>query len=193
VLLASLASLAVLLWNPRQIQRWLQRSENVDEARFLGSVASELRSGASLRVALAGAAGESDHGVLRGVHRLALSGAPLESIADALASLPINGGRLRTALRVAAVAGGSSVAVFDRLTERAVDEAALARERRTLTAQARFSAGVVVALPSASLVLGGGARIGDLVASGPGGLTIAVAGLALQVCGAAAVWWMARS
>ena len=191
--LAASASLGVLMWGSLPLRRGLIREERLDEARFLGAIAAELRTGASLRTSLAAAAGESTQPPLQAVRRLTLSGAPLAIVAELLSGLPTSGRRLRTALRVAAVTGGRSAAVFERLAERAVDEAALARERRTLTVQARSSAAVVIALPIVSLLFGGAARIGELASAGGGGAMVAATGLVMQIAGAVAVWRVART
>jgi tight adherence protein B len=190
---AALSSILVLMWGSIPIRRCKNRVERLDEARFLGAIAAELRTGASLRTSLAAAAGESPQPALQAVHRLTLSGAPLATIAELLSGLPISGRSLRVALRVAAVTGGRAAGVFERLGERAIDEAALARERRTLTVQARSSAAVVVALPVLSLMLGGAARIGELITAGGGGAIVAATGLAMQIAGAAAVWRVATT
>ena len=50
-----------------------------------------------------------------------------------------------------------------------------------------------IALPVLSLLLGGGSRIAELIATGDGGVVVAVAGLAMQLAGSVAVWWMARA
>ncbi len=193
MLLVVATALVILFWDSVPVSGWWRRTESVDEARFFGSIAAELRAGASLRMALAAASAGSSDDRLRRAHRLALAGAPLGGISETLSALPRNGRRARLALRVAAVTGGRSAAVFERLAERAVDDAALAREQRTLTAQARMSAAVVGALPVLSLLVGGGSRIGRVVATGSGGLLLVVAALAMQVAGGVAVWWMART
>ena len=193
MLVAAMVALLVLLWDSVRGLRWRQFPESVDEVQFLGSIAAELRAGSSLRASLAAASADGVGPLLRRAHRLAIAGAPLGEIGDVLAALPISGRRVGVALRVASNTGGRSAAIFGRLADRAVDEAALNRERRSLTAQVRMSAAVVVGIPVLSLVFGGGARIGELAAAGGGGLIVAATGLAMQVVGGLAVWWMART
>ena len=75
---------------------------------------------------------------------------------------------IATAVRVAAMTGGSAVPVFESLAADAADEAALARERRELTVQARLSIAVVAGFPIAVLgyqVASGQAM--ELVRQGP--------------------------
>ena len=74
---------------------------------------------------------------------------------------------IATAVRVAAMTGGSAVPVFESLAADAADEAALARERRELTVQARLSIAVVAGFPIAVLWLPGHIRTGD--GAGPSG------------------------
>lgn len=193
MLVAVVAALTVLSWDSIEAGRIVRRPDRIDEARLLGSISSELRTGASLRMAIVAATGEGDEGSLQAVHRLALAGAPLGDIARRLADLPLTGGSIGVAIRLAEATGGRASALFERLAERAVDQKALYREARTLTVQARSSAAVVVALPVLSLLLGGGSRIAQLMAAGSGGMVVAVAGLAMQLIGSMAVWWMARA
>jgi len=192
MLIAVLMVLLILGWDDMKPFRRRRRSVAVDEVRFLGTIAADLRAGASVRSAIAAAAaGESDAS-LQTAHRLALAGAPLGEVAGALESLTLNGRRVRAALDVVQIAGGRSARVFSGLADRAVAEADLVRERRVLTTQVRMSALVVGGLPVLSLLVGGADRIGALVASGTGGAVVAVVGVAMQLTGSALVWRMAR-
>lgn len=193
MLVAVAAALAVLSWDSIGAVRMVRRPGRIDEARLLCSISSELRTGASLRMAIVAATGEDDNRTLQGVHRLALVGAPLGDVAQQLADLPLTGRGIGVAIGLAETTGGKAAALFERLAERAVDQAALYRESRTMTVQARSSAAVVIALPVLSLLLGGGSRIAELISTGGGGVVVAVAGLAMQVIGSVAVWWMARA
>lgn len=166
------------------------RSAPFDEVQFLTSVAADLRSGASVRTAIAGTA---HHSSVAKAQRLAVAGAPLDEVAVAIEDLPINGQRAAAALQVVARAGGRSAAVFDGLADRAMEAAERARERRALTTQARLSAGVVGGLPVVSLLLGGADRIGLLIGSGNAGIAVAAIAVTMQGVGIGIVWRMAKT
>ena len=168
-------------------RRRLVRSP-IDEARLLGVIAAELRTGATVRSAVAGAALTERDPRVRTAGWLARAGAPLEEVAAQLCKLPINGRRLEAALAVVAQTGGRSATIFAGLADRAVREAALRREKRTLTAQVRMSALVVGSLPVVSLAAGGWSRLRVLLASGSGGIGLATAGLAMKVLGVGINW-----
>jgi Flp pilus assembly protein TadB len=170
-----------------------RRNRGVDEVQFLMSIQSELRAGASLRWALATAAGSASDPALDTVRRLALAGVPLVELAPKLDRLPVNGPRLAAALQVASVAGGRSAQVFARLAERAVEEASLIRERRALTVQARMSAVVVGGLPLLWVLLGGMDRVRTLTAAGGVGVAVAAAGIGMELAGGFLVWRLARA
>jgi Flp pilus assembly protein TadB len=152
-------------------------------AAFLRSVAAELRAGRSLRVALVDSARPDPRLGLARVVRVAAAGRPMEQVADEMAACPGMSG-VATALRVAAMTGGSAVPVFESLATEATDEAALARERRELTVQARLSIAVVAGFPIAVLcyqVASGQAM--DLVRQGPVGVGLLVIGVGLMGLG----------
>lgn len=167
-----------------------RRQPAVDEVQLVHSIGSGLRAGASLRSALASAVTAVPS--LARVPGLALSGAPLSQISPLFRALPSNGRRLAAALEVLAVTGGRSLAVLARLETRAAESAALARERRALTAQTRLSAMVVVAIPLLWIVFGGAAHISTLLGAGGAGPAVAVVGVAMQITGGVAVWRLAR-
>ena len=148
-------------------------------AAFLRSVAAELRAGRSLRVALVDSARVEARLGLTRVVRVAAAGRPMEQVADEMAACPGMMG-VATALRVAAMTGGSAVPVFESLAADATDEAALVRERRELTVQARLSIAVVAGFPIAVLcyqVASGQAM--DLVRNGPIGVGLLIVGASL--------------
>ena len=94
------------------------------------------------------------------------------------------------ALRLAGSVGGPSAGVLDAAASTLHERAALVREVRALSTQARASALVMIAAP---VVFALGAvqldsRVGAFFASGPGALCV-LAGLALDLVGAV---WMAR-
>jgi Flp pilus assembly protein TadB len=177
------------LWAYRQ-QRRLRTGGAV--AAFHRTVAAELRSGRSLRLAVAGASRQVVDLNLIGIARLAESGRPLEEIAEKLDQ----DSRLSpaaTALRVAAMTGGSVALVFDALTVEAVDEEALRMEQRALTVQARLSVGIVGGFPL--LVLAGQFLSGELnrsIARGPAGVAIVTIGVSLLTSGLFVVFWLIR-
>ena len=162
-----------------------------DEGVFLRALASELRAGASLRPAPADASLRTPGLHLSTAVRLASSGRPAADVGKALeAALPLNGRRACAAYRLASTTGGAPAVVFEGLARRAAEAADLARERRTLTAQARLSAWLVGGAPIGfavvMVVLGRGPGL-----EGAGGLLM-VAGLGLELVGALVVWWMVR-
>ncbi|MCP4304013.1 MAG: hypothetical protein GY926_14105 [bacterium] len=193
-MLVSLAvATVVLLWNgagglrPRQVHR------PVDEVQLLSAIHAELRAGASLRLALANATRSVDDPAIRDVSHIALSGAPVADLAHHLGRLPSNGVRLAAALRMAEQVGGRSADTFARLTDRAIEEADLAREKRALTTQARLSAVIVGCLPVLWFLFGGVERVGGLVAAGGPGLAVAVVGVAMEITGGVLVWRLAAT
>jgi Flp pilus assembly protein TadB len=162
------------------------------EAAFLQGMAAELRAGASLRAALESAATRVPELTLARAVRLARAGRPAAEVADALAeALPENGPVAGLAFRTAASTGAEAAAVLSGLALRAVEEDELARERRALTAQARFSAwlvgGAALAVPIVLLATG---RAELLVESGRAGLFLLALGLGLELLGALMVWGM---
>ena len=177
------------VWAHRQ-QRGLKTGGSV--AAFHRSVAAELRAGRSLRLAVAGASRHVADLNLIGIARLAESGRPLEEIAAKLNQDP----RLAsaaTAIRAAAMTGGSVALVFDALTAEAVDEEGLRLEQRALTVQARLSVAIVGGFPL--FVLAGQLFSGELnrlLARGPAGVGLVIVGVSLLTSGLLAVVWLIR-
>ena len=156
-------------------------------AAVLRSVAAELRAGRSLRMALVDSARHEPRLDLGRMIRLAAAGRPMEQVADELSAargLSAAG----AAVRVAALTGGSAVPVFGSLAADAADEAALQRERRELTVQARLSIAVVAGFPIVVLAyqIFSGQALG-LIRRGPAGLGLLVGGVTLLGLGLAAV------
>ncbi len=164
------------------------------EATLLQAVAAELRSGASLRQALAGAAGRVSRPNLTVVSRLALAGRPLEEIADALGpALPGFGHLAASALRAAGSTGGRAAQVFDDLALIAFEDADLIRRRRVATAQARFSAWIVGGMPIAYLLYAGTTgRLDALRDAGGAGAVLLGLGFGFLITGVAVVWSLLR-
>ena len=156
-------------------------------AAFLRSVAAELRAGQSLRVALVDSARLEPRLGLARIVRVAAAGRPMEQVADEMSTCPGMSG-IATALRVAAMTGGSAVPVFESLAVDAADEAALVRERRELTVQARLSIAVVAGFPIAVLgyqISSGQAM--ELVRQGSVGMGLLIVGVGLLGLGLGAV------
>jgi Flp pilus assembly protein TadB len=156
-------------------------------AAFLRSVAAELRAGQSLRVALIDSARLDPRLGLSRIVRVAAAGRPMEQVADEMSTCPGMAG-IATALRVAAMTGGSAVPVFESLAVDAADEAALVRERRELTVQARLSIAVVAGFPIAVLgyqISSGQAM--ELVHQGSVGVGLLIVGVGLLGLGLGAV------
>ena len=181
----ALPALALAVIRSRRASDRTSRPELV--AAFLRSVAGELRAGRSLRVALVDSARLDPRLGLARIVRVAAAGRPMEQVADEMSSCPGMSG-IATALRVAAMTGGSAVPVFESLAVDAADEAALVRERRELTVQARLSIAVVAGFPIAVLgyqISSGQAMV--LVRQGPVGVGLLIVGVGLLGLGLGAV------
>lgn len=154
---------------------------------FLRSVAAELRAGRSLRVALVDSARLDSRLGLDRVVRMAAAGRPMEQVADEMAACR-GMSATATAVRVAAMTGGSAVPVFVALAADSADEGALARERRELTVQARWSVAIVAGFPLAVLcyqVMSG--RAMELIRQGPLGVGLLAVGVTLLGLGLGSV------
>ncbi len=147
-----------------------------DEATLFRAMAAELRSGASLRTALAEAADRVPQIRLARPVRFAAAGMQMTEIAEAVeAQLPENGRLAAAAFRLSDWSGARVADTFDGLAERAAATAELARERRAATVQARLSALIVGVAPLAFAVL--------LVATGRGTGLVAHGGLGRLMLG----------
>ena len=189
---------ALVLGSPAGLMWWrhrrASRTEAIDEAAFCSAVAAELRAGASLRHALAGAAERDPGQRLAPPVRAALAGAPAGEVALRLErALPVNGRNAAVAFRLASRTGAGAAAVFSRLAAGANAAAEARRERNALTAQARLSAMVVGGAPIAAVVvLLATGRLETLGSSGGIGMAIAAIGLGLVGLGLTIVWVMLR-
>ncbi|MGZ4726119.1 MAG: type II secretion system F family protein [Acidimicrobiales bacterium] len=181
---------------PRRGLALTSRSVDLDHALLLETVARSLRSGSSLTRALGEAVAElppSD-----AVHDLERALSAVRSGASVVAALErwsVDGrGRARvlagTALTLGAELGGAPARSLDAAAAGLRDRAALAREVRALSSQARASAAVMVVGPPLFLVLASVAdhRLPQVLLGSPMGLGCLVAGIALDAAGA---WWMA--
>ena len=183
--LVAAPALAIAALRSRSRTDRVSRSELV--AAFLRSVAAELRAGRSLRVALVDSAHLDSRLGLDRVVRVAAAGRPMEQVADEMAACR-EMSAIATAVRVAAMTGGSAVPVFVSLAADSADEGALARERRELTVQARLSIAIVAGFPIAVLsyhVISG--RALELIRQGPLGAGLVTVGVTLLGLGLGSV------
>jgi tight adherence protein B len=177
----------------------MRPSTDTEHAALLEAVARSMRGGGSLVQAIGevcegsppGAAASDLAVALRSVH----AGVPL---ADALSTWATAAGPGDDARRLAGAAltlgadlGGASARSLDAAAVGLRDRAALGREVRALTSQARASAVVMVSAPVAFLVLGTAAdhRVSQALLTVPTGLVCLASGVVLDLIGAA---WMAR-
>jgi len=167
------------------LQRRTSRVTPDDEATLFRAMSAELRSGASLRSALAEAAHRVPQIQLSHPVRYAEAGLQMTEIAEAVeAQLPENGRLAAAAFRLSDWSGARVADTFDGLAERATATAELARERKAATAQARLSALVVGLAPLAfTLLLVVTGRGAGLLAHGAIGWLVLGVGLGLEVVG----------
>ncbi|MEA2023897.1 MAG: hypothetical protein U9N79_06350 [Actinomycetota bacterium] len=167
------------------IRRRAKRVTPDDEATLFRAMAAELRSGASLRSALAEAAHRVPQVQLDRPVRFAAAGMQMAEIAEAIqVQLPENGRLAAAAFRLSDWSGARVADTFDGLAERAAATAELARERRAATAQARLSALIVGVAPLAfTLLLMVTGRGADLAARGGLGWLVLGVGLGLEMLG----------
>jgi Flp pilus assembly protein TadB len=188
-----LVVLGLVVWAVYGLARRRRRDDPESEAAFLRAVGSELRGGATLRIALDDAASASSLD-LATAGRLARAGMPMARVGDELRSrLPFNGQATAAAVELSAWSGARVASMFEALADRAADAAELRREQRSATTQARMSAWVVGLAPlvfTALILAGGGARA--LGRAGFGGYVVMAVGGALEVLGLVAVWVILR-
>jgi Flp pilus assembly protein TadB len=156
------------------------RETDLRPALFSGSVAAELRSGSSLRQALAASA--------RSVDMPELAEAALGSDLDTLGStvarrFPGVGPELELTVARVSRSGASAAELFDEIAAMAIAQTELRREMRVATAPARATAGVLLGAPMA--YLGWRLASGDLLAllAAPQQRGPALAGLSLLLIG----------
>ena len=167
------------------VQRRSPRVTPDSEATLFRAMAAELRSGASLRSALAEAAHRVPQIQLARPVRYAESGMQMAEIAEAVESqLPENGRLAAAAFRLSDWSGARVADTFDGLAERAAATAELARERRAATAQARLSAVIVGVAPLVfTVLLVATGRGGGLLEHGRLGWMVLGVGLGLEIVG----------
>jgi tight adherence protein B len=158
-------------------------------------IARSLRAGGSVRTALADAAAAAPPALQRDLElvvRAAEHGIPLRQAVERWADQrPLPGVRLAAAAVILGLDAGSGLArSLDGVASTLYERAALEREVRALSTQARYSAGVLAVAPLLFLGLVGGLEPAALtfLFTTPAGLGCLTVGLALDV---AAGWWMA--
>jgi tight adherence protein B len=163
---------------------------------WLEAAGRSARAGASLRESLRDAT-DSFRCTTIGPHlvrfaRVLDGGGPLEQAVDQLRAgdASTDDHLVVRALTLAVRTGGPAAVVLDAVASTLRERAALTREVRALSTQARASAVVMVVSPVAFAVLAGGAdpRVLAFLVTGPGLLCLGV-GVALDALGAC---WMAR-
>ena len=160
---------------------------------FCDGVASELRSGATLRSALLTAARSVD---------LAIRSADLNDLAsvDAVASrvvdeLPSLSPELESVVEASARSGGAVADLFDELGTNAIAQNEVAREVRVASAPARATAWFFVLAPTGFITARFAAGSFEGLLTAPTQRITAVAGMALFGAGLICVWilmWRAR-
>lgn len=165
-----------------------------DEGAFLQAVASELRSGAAVRMAIADAADRIASPALARVGRLGRSGRPLEELAASVeAALPLHGVMIGAAIRIAGRTGGRIADTFDELALMAGEDMEVRGETRVATAQARLSAWIVGGIPVAYLIYAAASgRLSALVDTGAIGIGVLGVGGAFLISGVVAVVTIVR-
>ena len=152
-------------------------------AGWLRAAAGELRAGSSLRSAIAGAVDAYPDLGLERIGRLANAGRPLSEMSAALAERQ-GMEAVAAVVAVAGSTGGSVVKVLETLATEAADEATLQREKRSLTAAARWSIGLVGGFPLAVLavqVIRG--EVASMLAAGTVPAAMVVIGVSLLTLG----------
>ena len=188
VLLLGLATRLAPAVRRRFRARRAVRAPVADAAAYFDAVAGELRRGAALRQALAIAAPQTR------LARLAATGQPMELVAAEVQTMFALDDELAAAgIRLAGRSGAPAAVLFSRLAERLRAGEQLARDRRTLTAQARLSAAVIGLMPVAPAMMVAASNRGRLlVEPGPTRLLVFF-GFALQVLGLVVIGVLLRA
>ena len=187
LLTGALSRLAPALWRGFPARRAARASGSDVAAVYFDAVAGELRRGAALRQALAVAAPETR------LARLAATGQPIELVAaEVQSTFALDDELAGAGIRLAGRSGAPAAALFSRLAERLRSVEQLARDRKTLTAQARLSAAVIGLLPVApTVMMATSSRARFLLESGPSRMVF-LFGCALQVLGLIAIGLLLR-
>lgn len=191
-LMAPLPTAAVLLVLAANEARHHRRiAGRTREVMILITIASELRAGQSLRLALVSSA-ERDP-TMAGASRSAMAGRPIGEVAEAMAeAMGRYGAMTGAALRVTARSGGALAPIFDELAAQVMALDDLHRERRAAMAPAVLQGAIVGGTPLVALVwmLVSG-RLISLVQTGPVQAGLVVGGFVLVLAGSIAVVTMA--
>lgn len=169
-----------------------RRHTDRDVLLLLESTTRRLRSGSSLRQAVASAATECSEPSQRELAAAIDTGAPLGSILDAwMLDTTASRQLVGTALRLAAASGGAVAPVLDGVAESLRDRLALDREVAALSSQARASVLVLIVAPAvfALLMATIDPRVASVQFTTPIGWICSAVGLLLDLFGAL---WMAR-
>lgn len=158
-------------------------------ADSVGAIAAAVRAGSSLPQAVSYAAGEAEPPIRERLEHLVAQldlGVPLDAAIDAWARAmgTADGDLVAGALDLHRRSGGDLPAVLDQVSATIRDRVAIAREVRSLTAQARLSAWILGLLPIAFfafLWLTARDEIEGALAT-PVGIVCIVVGLVLEAC-----------
>lgn len=167
-------------------------TESALVAGWLRTAAGELRAGSSLRSAIASAVEAYPDLGLERIRRLADAGRPLSEMSVVLAERE-GMEAVAAVVAVAGSTGGSVVKVLETLATEAADEATLQREKRSLTAAARWSIVLVGGFPLAVLaaqILRG--EVGSMLAAGTVPAAMVVIGVSLLTLGLLTVGLLLR-
>ncbi|HKZ19074.1 MAG TPA: type II secretion system F family protein [Acidimicrobiia bacterium] len=167
-------------------------TESALVAGWLRTAAGELRAGSSLRSAVARAVEAYPDLGLERIRRLADAGRPLSEMSVVLAERE-GMEAIAAVVAVAGSTGGSVVKVLETLATEAADEATLQREKRSLTAAARWSIVLVGGFPLAVLaaqILRG--ELGTMLAAGTVPAAMVVIGVSLLTLGLLTVGLLLR-
>jgi len=181
----------------RPFGRWIgtaarRRTADRDALLLLESTTRRLRSGSSLRLAIAAAASDCAEPIDRELAEAIDAGAPLRSILEAwMVEAPPARRLVGTALRLASDSGGAVASVLDGVAESLRDRLALDREVAALSSQARASALVLIVAPAvfALLMATIDRRVAAVQFTTPVGWGCCVVGLGLDALGAV---WMSK-
>ena len=157
---------------------------------FCDAVAGELRSGAPLRMALAGAAASVDAHALEAFCH---SDTPIDAVAAGLrAEFPDVGRELSGVVGRVSLLGAPSADVFEEISGLALAQVELAQELRSASAPARATAFVLLIAPlSALAVVGARGEVGGYLQSATQRGAVMI-GLLMAVSGLAVGGWMLR-
>lgn len=167
------------------------------EARWLLGVASDLRAGQSLRMALHAACSSRPGEGMAETMRLIEAGRPTPVLADELGrALGPVGPMVAAAVRLSAVTGGAAAALFEELATQVMQAEDLRRELRAAVAPVLAQGVIVGGVPLTVVAwMAASGRLLSLLSAGPVEAAVVVTGLALVLSGVGAVaslMWRSR-